>query len=139
MRRSAALALVVIAGSVPTACASSNDDIRTAPSMLEERAVDSGDVEVQVTPLRLDATGATFLVVLDTHSVDLGVDLVASSTLSVGGTDWPSGRWDGAKPGGHHRDGELRFSAAGPIEGRAELTITGLPETVTVGWDVEGD
>jgi hypothetical protein len=138
MRRIAAIALFAITGAVATACSGSND-ISTATSVLESRAVDSGDIEVQITPLRLDPTGATFLVALDTHTVDLAVDLVASSTLSVDGTDWPADRWDGAAPGGHHREGELRFSAASPLQGRAELTITGLPETVTVGWDVGSD
>ena len=138
MRRVTAVVIVVIAGAVVTAC-SDSDDISTATSVLEARALDSGDVEVQIIPLLLDPTGAIFLVALDTHRVELAVDLVASSKLSIDGTDWPSDRWDGAAPGGHHREGELRFSAAGPVRGRAELTITGLPETVTVGWDLGGD
>ena len=138
MRRVAAIALLATTGFLVAGC-SSSDGVSTATTMLQERAVDSGDVEVRITPLRLDPTGASFLVVLDTHSVDLDVDLVAGSKLSVGGTDWPTDRWDGAAPGGHHREGELRFSSAGPVQGRAELTITGLPETVAVGWDVGGD
>ena len=138
MRRIAALLLLVSVAAVAAGC-SESDDRRTATPVLESRTVDAGEVTVKVTPLQLDSSGATFLVALDTHSVDLSGDLAASSTLTVSGTEWRSEGWDGAEPGGHHREGELRFSAAGPAQGQATLTITGLPEPVQASWDVGGD
>ena len=138
MRRIAAFLFAFTAAAVAAGC-SEPDDSRTATSVLESRTVDVGEVTVEITPLQLDSSGATFLVAVDTHSVDLTGDLAASSTLSVGGTEWQSEGWDGAEPGGHHRQGELRFAAAGPAKGQVTLIITGLPEPVEASWDVGGD
>lgn len=73
-----------------------------------------GAVTMVVTPLNLDTPGETidFEVSLDTHSVDLSMDLAALSTLltdtglSVNGL-----LWDGER-GGHHVKGTLSFPAS---------------------------
>lgn len=126
--------LLVVAAGLLGACAGSEDTSRTPTPVLPARMVDAGDVEVNITPTRLDATGATFAVSFDTHSVELSLDPAASATLDVDGTTWPVDRWTGAGPGGHHREGELHFSAAGPASGTAHLTISGLPKPVEATW-----
>jgi hypothetical protein len=72
-----------------------------------QKSADRG-VTVTVTPQNLsrDAPSWDFKIVLDTHSQDLGDDLVKSSLL----LDGAGGRYapvvgDGAAPGGHHREG----------------------------------
>lgn len=80
-----------------------------------------GAVEFVVTPLNLTAPNATldFKVSMNTHSIDLGWDLAAQSTLStnggaeVAGQAWPVGS-------GHHYDGTLSFPVF-TADGRALL------------------
>lgn len=105
-------------------------------SRLATRTVTAGAVDVKVRPVRLDASGAAFEVILDTHSVELGMDMAKVAGLEVGGTPWTGASWKGAGPGGHHREGTLSFSPAGPATGRAVLTIGGLPAPVEVSWDL---
>jgi hypothetical protein len=110
-----------------------------ASAGLPARALAAGEVEVKITPTRLDDKGATFAIVLDTHSADLSVDLTTAAVLDVGGTAWAVEGWTGDPPGGHHREGELSFTAKGPATGTASLTIAGLPEPVETTWDLGGD
>lgn len=118
----------------------SEDDTRAAGRVggLAERQVTAGAVTVKLRPLRLDAGGATIKVSFDTHSEELDQDLARLSRLEVGGRDWPGASWDGGGPGGHHREGELRFPAGGPAAGVARLTISGLPEPVEARWTLPG-
>lgn len=98
------------------------------------RTAEAGEVTVEATLLRLDADGATAKVVFDTHSVELDLDVADGATLTIGGTAWPTQGWNGDGAGGHHREGELRFDPAGPVDGEATLTIAGLDEPVTFRW-----
>ena len=107
-----------------------------ATSSLPVRTIEAGAVTVKVEPRQLDAAGAVFKVTFDTHSVDLDQDLIRQARLVVGDTTWPVTGWSGDGPGGHHREGELRFAGAGPATGTAILTIDGLPEPVAATWDV---
>ena len=109
-----------------------------AAAALPARTVSAGAVTVKLEPRALDAAGAVFKVTFDTHSEALDLDVTRGASLVVGGTAWSVGGWSGAGPGGHHREGELRFSAAGPASGTVTLTITGLSEPVTAAWDVRG-
>ena len=120
--------LVVVA-----ACGQSGSSAGT--SGLASKAIAAGAVEVTIEPLNLDASGARFRVALDTHSGDLNVDLASSARLEVDGTDWGNASWTGDPPGGHHRQGELRFFAAGPVRGDVRLTISGLPGPVSATWN----
>lgn len=91
-----------------------------------QRSADRG-VTVTVTPRNLarDATSWEFRIVLDTHSQDLGDDLVKSSLLLDGaGMRYAPIAWDGAAPGGHHREGVLRFKPVSPSPQSIELQIT---------------
>lgn len=107
-------------------------------SSLPARTVEAGAVSVKLQPLRLDAGGATFKVSFDTHSVALDLDVARQARLVVGTTTWPVAGWSGDGPGGHHREGELRFSPGGPANGTATLSIAGLPKPVTASWTLEG-
>ena len=97
---------------------------------------ESEGVTVVASLRELNGDGAAALVVFDTHSIELDLDIADGATLTVDGVAWPTETWDGDGPSGHHREGELRFSAAGPARGEAILTITGLPEPVTFRWPI---
>lgn len=69
---------------------------------------DENDVEFQITPLAANE----FQISIDTHSVDLDFDLAQISTLHDNfGKDYYPLEWKGSEPGGHHRNGILRFPA----------------------------
>jgi hypothetical protein len=103
-------------------------------------------VEFAITPLNLATPGATldFDVSMNTHSVDLGWDLAARSTLAadtgleVTGQSWPVGS-------GHHYDGTLSFPTAAAdgkalLSGAKTLTLTirdtDVPQRVFT-WELE--
>jgi hypothetical protein len=93
---------------------------------LEARTSSAAGVTVKVTPQDVTPGAATwaFAVVLDTHSRDLSDDLVKDSVLvDARGTRYAPIAWEGAPPGGHHRQGVLRFKALGPAPGAFELQI----------------
>lgn len=46
--------------------------------------------------------------------------------------------WSGDDPGGHHREGGLRFASAGPATRTAILPIAESPEPVEATWDIDG-
>ena len=131
------LALPFALAGLLAACSSSPSG-ETAKSVLPARTLAAGAVEVTITPTRLDTTGATFSIVLDTHSADLSVDLATFAVLTVGGTKWTVQGWTGDGPGGHHRSGELKFSAQRRPQGTAVLAIAGLPEPVEATWQLDG-
>jgi hypothetical protein len=94
---------------------------------LETRTSSAAGVTVKVTPKDVAPGAATwaFAVVLDTHSKDLSDDLAKNAVLrdAQGGRHAPLA-WEGAPPGGHHREGLLRFKALGPAPGAFELRIS---------------
>lgn len=137
-RRLALTGLILLASIVLVGC-SGDDGVEAAAgtSTLPTRTVDTGEVTVEITPVDITAGGASFTVVFDTHSVDLDLDVADTARLVVDGAEWTAPTWDGAGPGGHHREGTLGFDAAGEPSGDAILTIDGLPEPVQATWDVE--
>ena len=98
-----------------------------AASHLATRTSSARSVAVKVTPQNVagDTKTWSFAIVLDTHSAELNDDLVKSSLLldSAGGRFTPVA-WDGAPPGGHHREGVLRFKPVSPQPQSIELQIT---------------
>lgn len=89
-----------------------------------------GAVSVTVTPsdLRLVSSTLVFEVTMDTHSVDLNMDLAELATVTTdNGHAVSATLWD-AIPGGHHLSGELVFPAvvAGTavLEGATTVTLT---------------
>jgi hypothetical protein len=105
-----------------------------------------GAVSVAVTQLNLNGPGDTldFTVSMNTHSVNLDMDLVKNAFLvtDTGLTVSPI-RWD-APPGGHHVSGTLSFSSVlgdkAVLDGATRLTLTirnvGVPERVFT-WEVQ--
>ncbi len=94
------------------------------------RIDEQGAVVFEVTPLNLGTPADTleFDVAMNTHSIDLGMDLASLSTLSTD-TDitLQATKWD-AIPGGHHVSGKLIFPAMkngkSILEGVSKLTLT---------------
>ena len=95
------------------------------------RTDSQGAVQVDVFPV--DLTGSddetlTFDVSMNTHSVDLSMDLAAFSTLQTDtGVTLAALDWSGGS--GHHVSGTLRFPAIAPdarpaLEGASRLTLT---------------
>ena len=134
-----AVAAVLLVGVALAACGGGDDDSDSRASGqtagLAERTVEAGEVDVKLEPTQLDADGAIFKIVLDTHSVELSMDL-AKAVLEVGDTQWEVAGWTGDGPSGHHREGELRFTASGPAQGTARLTLSGFPEPVEATWEL---
>jgi hypothetical protein len=97
-----------------------------AAAELGARSSSAAGVTVKVTPKDVSAQAAvwTFAVVLDTHSQDLRDDLAKSAALvdARGGRHAPLA-WEGAAPGGHHREGVLRFKGLGAQADELELQI----------------
>ena len=96
------------------------------------RADEQGMVVVEITPLNLDnaadAVTLDFDVAMNTHSVDLSMDLAQLATLTTDtGVTVQATAWE-ATPGGHHVRGKLLFPAAkdgkSVLEGASKLTLT---------------
>ncbi len=86
----------------------------TAWSYQSPQQDQQGAVSVEVTPVNLNDPGDTlyFKVALNTHSVDLSMDLASLSTLNTdNGLTINGTLWD-APMGGHHVSGVLSFSMA---------------------------
>ena len=88
-----------------------------------------GAVTVDVTPVNLNDLGDTlnFEVALDTHSIDLGMDLASLATLITdNGLSIQGNFWD-APLGGHHVSGVLSFSLVETdittLEAASQLTL----------------
>ncbi len=106
-----------------------------------------GSVTVEVKPLNLDKPGDTlvFDVAMNTHMVDLSMDLSAKTTLTTDtGLVVTPMTWT-APQGGHHVSGELKFPASVDgqpvLEGVTQFVLTirdvDAPERVFV-WDLQG-
>ena len=105
----------------------------TAPeetAVLETAVDEQGAVTVSVTPVDLEqeVSELAFEVVMNTHSVDLSMDLAELATLNTdNGRTVSATLWD-AVPGGHHVSGVLTFPAVvegtAVLEGATELTLT---------------
>jgi len=102
----------------------------------------AGGVTVAVTPQDLAASAKSwdFKVVLDTHSGDLNDDLVKTATLldDKGGRYVPV-QWEGAGPGGHHREGTLKFNPIAPLPAAIEMRIErpGEPAPRSFRWQLK--
>ena len=134
--RLSVVAVVSAAVASLAGCASSSTKPAATPSGLAPRTVKAGTVSVKIDPVRIDTDGAVFKIDFDTHSGSLSFDPARSARLLVGNTSWTDARWSGDGPGGHHREGRLSFSAAGPARGTARLRLRGLPGPVDVRWQI---
>ncbi len=112
--------------------ASLHPDNTVVPSADLTRTDGQGMVTVEVTPLNLSEAADTvtldFDVAMNTHSVDLSMDLAQLATLTTDtGVSVQATQWE-ATPGGHHVSGKLIFPATkdgkGVLEGASKLTLT---------------
>lgn len=98
----------------------------SAATELETMSSSAQNVTVKITPRNITSNANTwsFTIVLDTHSADLGDDLLKTAVLldSAGGRFLPVA-WNGAPPGGHHRSGTLQFKALSPMPAAIEVQI----------------
>jgi hypothetical protein len=99
-------------------------------SDLSAQMDEQGAVTVEIRPLNLDQPGETldFEVRMDTHSVDLSMDLAALATLTTDtGRTVQAAAWDGGA-GGHHVSGRLSFPARLEgeqyLDGARQITLT---------------
>lgn len=109
---------------------------------------EQGAVSVAVTPLDLaaaDGETLAFEVSMNTHSVDLSMELAALATLTTNdGRQVAATVWD-AQPGGHHVTGVLYFPAlveGAPVLDEASQIIliirdVDVPERVFT-WQING-
>src|SRR5262245_50416223 len=115
--------------------------VASAAAQLPTQKSSLGGVTLAVTPADV-GPGAkvwSFRVALDTHSQDLSDDLAKSAVLLDGkGRESKPLAWDGAPPGGHHREGVLRFPAFDPLPEEIELRVkrTGEREPRALRWQL---
>jgi hypothetical protein len=124
--------------STPNIAVTPTDDPALLPTLFPNmngsgelaRLDEQGAVVFEVTPLNLGTPADTleFDVAMNTHSVDLSMDLTTLSTLSTDlGITVQASKWD-AVPGGHHVEGTLIFPATQDgqsiLEGATKLTLT---------------
>ena len=100
------------------------------PSNSLTRSDQQGAVTVNVTPLNLDnpSDQLEFDIALETHSVDLSMDLATLATLTTDtGLTVQATKWD-APRGGHHVEGKLIFPTTADgksiLDGADKLTLT---------------
>lgn len=100
-----------------------------------------GGVTVKVTPKSIGPSDGRweFSIVLDTHSTDLGDDLVLSAILTTDdGRMFKPASWTGAASGSHHREGVLAFDAPAPRPASIKLRIVRPGESAprTFQWQL---
>ena len=128
---------------VLTACSAAStpllSDVLPAPVSTEPAAPEfdsatrsdqQGAIIVEITPLNLDnpSDQLEFDISMNTHSIDLGMDLATLATLTTDtGITLQATLWD-APRGGHHVSGRLIFPALKDdksiLEGATKLTLT---------------
>lgn len=87
---------------------------------------DQEGVGVDIVPLKLDPDDGIweFQVSMDTHSGELNDDLLRIAVLADnGGREYQPVGWEGDEPGGHHREGVLKFSSVKPRPEFVELKL----------------
>ena len=107
----------------------------------EPQTDSQGVVAVTVTPLELSAMASEwkFKVVLDTHSGSLDQDMLTTAVLVDDSNKvYRPTNWDGAPPGGHHREGVLTFMPSASAPQRIQLKILNIevPER-NFAWELK--
>jgi hypothetical protein len=96
-------------------------------------------VDIKPTALTIGQP-VSFDIAMNTHSVDLGDDLIKISSMrDDSGKEYKPTAWEGAEAGGHHRSGTLRFGALTGKPRFVELVIKGMakvPERI-FRWELK--
>jgi len=112
--------------------AAENTEEQTSAEKNWEAKIDEQElVTVTVTPVDIfpDSKEWKFNVLMDTHSVELDQDMLKIVTLvDDQGKEYKPLRWEGAEPGGHHREGVLIFNQVVPNPKSIKLKISGIGE-----------
>lgn len=125
--------LLLVTALILAACSAETPATEPAPaesgSNSQTRSDGQGAVTVNVTPLNLDNASEQleFDVALETHSVDLSMDLATLATLTTDtGITVQALKWD-APRGGHHVEGKLIFPATKDgkaiLDNASEVTV----------------
>lgn len=135
------LALTLVIGVIALCIASASVTQLWAATLLASRTSDGGGVRVVVTPKTVES-GATvweFEVVMDTHTKPLNEDLVRAAVLVDDSRRQHAPlAWQGDPPGGHHRQGILRFPSPTEKPKTIELQISGVggSGTLVFRWEL---
>lgn len=109
------------------------------PTSLETKTASEGGVTTTITPQVLNDTEFIFRVTLDTHNGELDADLKQVSTLITDQDQiYKPLEWEGDPPGGHHREGMLRFPLLEEKPKEITLKIKGggdVPERI-FSWSI---
>ena len=93
-------------------------------SDLSPRTSAQDGVTIKATPRAVSASAWEFKIVFDTHSQALTDDPGKTAKLvGDGGVSYAPSAWQGDAPGGHHREGTLRFDGVAPAPAYLELHI----------------
>ena len=107
---------------------------------MQPQTVEAANVTVRVTPVALKPGEApVFALAMDTHSVDLVGDMLKMVVLrDDSGNEYAPTAWDGAGPGGHHREGKIKFAPLTTTPKSLTLVVknlAGVPERA-FKWNV---
>ena len=95
----------------------------------EEQVDENGPVTVTIKPIDISEESWNFEVTLQTHSVDLDMEILKSIILlDAEGEEVFPDLWDGDVPGGHHRAGILSFQRIDPMPDRIRLLVKDVGE-----------
>ncbi|MBE0429663.1 MAG: hypothetical protein IBX61_07295 [Thermoleophilia bacterium] len=120
------------------ACGDSEDT--PSDSGLAKQTREAGEVSVSVIPQELgeDESSWNFEVVLNTHTVELVQDPAQVSVLVADGQEYLPLAWEGDPPGGHHREGTLKFPPVSPRPDSLQLIIREFGGVErSFGWTLE--
>lgn len=109
-----------------------NESQKTSATSVTQKAFEpktdsTGAITITVTPKELGKSVPSwdFEVVMDTHSENLDQDLTKISVLTDDmGNKFDPIAWEGDSPGGHHRQGVLKFTPIDPRPKSIELEIS---------------
>ena len=113
----------------------------TSQSQWETKTNDQPPVSLKITPLELGLNAKIwkFAVIFDAHSGSLDDDPLRVTQLADdNGKTYAPTTWEGAGPGGHHREGMLIFNAIQPFPKYVELRVKnvgGIPVR-SFRWDM---
>lgn len=130
--------LIAAAIIATTAVAWQGAHAQASPNPLTQTSAErSVTVMVTPTPAVQGAAEWVFAIKLDTHSATLDDDLTKTAVLLVDGREIAPSGWSGAGPGGHHREGVLKFPASTQAPAVIELRIQrdSEPSPRVFRWD----
>jgi hypothetical protein len=120
MRRSLNVTLITLACTVALPAG-----LPAVAAPLASQSTTVSGVTAKAKPLVVTGDRWEFEIVLETHTGDLGDDLLKTSVLVTDNdVRLRPLEWHGDPPGGHHRKGVLVFQAVKPAPATIELQIT---------------